>query len=59
MTLVKTAMIQWVPTEEGGRRSGPPPGPQYSAPAKFLAHLVGVPINATKYRFNSGRLCPI
>lgn len=34
----KRAVIRWVTPEQGGRRSGPPPGARYSAPAKFLAH---------------------
>jgi hypothetical protein len=33
------AIIEWLPGEEGGRRSGPPPGPRYIAPAKFMSHL--------------------
>jgi hypothetical protein len=36
--IAKRAVIRWTTPEQNGRRSGPPPGPQYSAPAKFLAH---------------------
>jgi hypothetical protein len=36
--IIKPASIRWATAEEGGRRTGPPPGPQYSAPAKFVAH---------------------
>ena len=36
--VVKTAVIEWLPAEQGGRRTGPPAGPQYAAPARFLAH---------------------
>jgi len=32
------ATIDWIPPEEGGRRSGPPSGPDYAAPAKFTEH---------------------
>ena len=35
--IVKRAAIKWLSPEEGGRKSLPP-GPQYIAPAKFLAH---------------------
>jgi hypothetical protein len=38
MATTKQAIIEWVPTEQGGRRSGAPFGPDYAAPAKFLAH---------------------
>jgi hypothetical protein len=31
-------MIEWMSAEQGGRSSGPPIGPDYAAPAKFLAH---------------------
>jgi hypothetical protein len=37
--VAKKALIQWLPKEQGGRSTGPPIGPQYSAPAKFLAHV--------------------
>jgi hypothetical protein len=33
----KRATIRWLTVEEGGRKVLPP-GPQYIAPAKFLAH---------------------
>ncbi len=36
--IAKRAVIQWVPKELGGRRTGRPLGPGYCAPAKFLAH---------------------
>lgn len=39
--VIKRAVIQWIPKEQGGRQSGPPSGvgpPHYSAPAKFLAY---------------------
>jgi hypothetical protein len=34
----KRAIINWISPEEGGRRSGPPIGPDYAAPAKFMEH---------------------
>jgi len=36
--VVKRATLRWIPSGQGGRRSGPPPGPQYVGPAKFLAY---------------------
>lgn len=38
MAATKRAVIEWISPEEGGRRSGAPSGPDYAAPAKFLAH---------------------
>jgi hypothetical protein len=38
MSVGKRAVIEWISPEEGGRRSGPPVGPDYAAPAKFLAY---------------------
>ena len=38
MATTKRAIIDWLSAEQGGRRSGPPFGPDYAAPAKFLAH---------------------
>lgn len=38
MAATKRAIIDWISAEQGGRRSGPPFGPDYAAPARFLAH---------------------
>jgi hypothetical protein len=38
MRAIKRAIIDWISSEEGGRRSGPPFGPDYAAPAKFMEH---------------------
>jgi hypothetical protein len=38
MSVSKRAIIEWISPEDGGRRSGAPIGPEYAAPAKFLAH---------------------
>jgi hypothetical protein len=38
MTTTKRAIIEWMSAEQGGRDNGPPFGPDYAAPAKFLAH---------------------
>jgi hypothetical protein len=38
MSTSKRAIIEWLLADEGGRTNGPPFGPDYAAPAKFLAH---------------------
>lgn len=34
----RQAVIDWISPADGGRRSGPPDGSDYAAPAKFIAH---------------------
>lgn len=38
ITTKTKAKIEWISAENGGRTNGPPCGPDYAAPAKFLAH---------------------
>ncbi len=37
-TTTMKATIEWIPADNGGRSNGPPHGPDYAAPAKFVAH---------------------
>lgn len=37
-TTITKATIWWISANDGGRTNGPPCGPDYAAPAKFLEH---------------------